>query len=412
MNTEKRSASRLAVAMLGLAGACAAMAQEPNPYYIGASQALTRETNVFRVAEGQPEPKDTYSTTSLLAGVDQPFGRQRFLADAAVRYNKYRNNDQLDHTAYGVDVNLDWETIESLSGRVGYAAKQNLARYGANFGPAITTKNLERSREFIARGQYGTASLLSLEASYTNRRLDYTAPEFAFQEFRQDAVRAGLLVRPSGLLTLGIGARRTEGEYPFAVELVPGSFRPDDFNRNDVDLTAVWVPTGQSTLRARLSYTKEVHEVVIARNISKSTGAISWDYKPTAKLAFTTEVIRDTGAETAFSRLGQTGVVGVGNTSPLSNTFFLRGLYEATAKIQLEASGRYVERDLVDTQGGSLSAAGTDRRTEYRVGLTWTPTRSLLFGCSVGWDRRRSNSALSYPYSADVASCLGQFKLQ
>lgn len=412
MKTEKRRTPRLAVAMLGFAGAAGVMAQEPNPYYIGASQAFTREINVFRVAEGQPESKDVISTTSLLAGLNQPFGRQRLLADAAVRYNKYRNNDQLDHTGYGVGVNLDWETIASLSGRLGYTAKQNLARYGADLGPAITAKNLERSQEFVARGQYGTASLLSLEASYVNRRLDYSAQEFAFQEFQQDAVRLGLLIRPGGLLTLGIGARRTEGEYPFAIQVVPGTFSADEFTRDDIDLTAVWVPTGQSTLRLRLSYTKEEHELVTSRDISSSTGAISWDYKPTAKLAFTTEVIRDTGAETAFSALSQSGVAGVGNNSTLSNTFFLRGQYEVTAKIQFEASGRYVERDLVNTQGGGLPATGSDRRTEYRVGLTWEPTRSLLFGCSAGQDRRKTNSALSYPYSADIYSCLGQFKLQ
>jgi hypothetical protein len=412
MKKVRNTRVRLAVALLGCAGAAGVMAQEPNPYYIGASQAFTRENNVFRVPEGQPETDDTYSTTSLLAGVNQPFGRQRILADAAVRHNRYRNNDQLDHTGYGLDLNLDWETIESLSGRFGYTAKQSLARYGADLGPAITARNLERSQEFVARGPYGGASVLALEASYVNRRLDYTAPEYAFQELRQDVVRAGLLYRPGASLTLGIGVRRTDGEYPFAVEPIPGTFQSDDFKRNDVDLTAVWVPTGQSTLRARLSYTKEEHELVTSRDISSSTGALSWDYKPTAKLAFTTEVIRDTGAETAFASTSPGGTAGVGNNSSLSNTFFLRGLYEVTAKIQFEASGRYVERDLVNTQGGGLPPTGSDRRTEYRLGLTWAPTRSLLFGCSVGQDRRRTNSALSYPYSADIASCLGQFKLQ
>lgn len=413
MKTERGNTSRLAVAMLGLAGATGVMAQEPNPYYIGASQAVTRESNIFRAPEGQPESSDTSSTTSLLAGVDQPFGRQRLLADATVRRNVYRNNDQLDHTGYAAGVNLDWETIESLSGRLGYTVRQNLARYGADLGPAITSKNLEKSQEFTARGQYGTASLLSIEASYVGRRLDFSAPEFAFQEFRQNAARLGLLYRPGGLLTLGLAGRRTVGEYPFAIELVPGTFQADDFTRNDVDLTAVWLVTGQSTVSARLSYTRERHELVTSRNISVSTGAISWDYKPTAKLAFTTEVIRDTGAETAFARSSQSGAPAVSNNAPLSSTLFLRALYEATAKIQLEASGRFVERDLVNTRSiPGLPASGSDRRTEYRLGLTWTPTRSLLFGCSVGQDKRTTSSALSYPYTANVASCLGQFKLQ
>ena len=412
MTTPNRLLECLALCALGIAGAKNAAAQPVNTYYFGAAQAFTRESNVFRVATGQPESSDTYSTTSLLGGIDQSIGRQRVFGDAAVRYNKYRDNTQLDHTGYGADLGIDWETVQSLSGRVGYTAKQNLARYGADQGPVLTTKNLERSQQFLARGQYGSVSTLSLEASYVYRRLDYSAPEYAFDEFRQHAVRAGLLYRPGGLLTLGVGVRHTVGEYPFAIVPATGATQVDEFTRNDLDLTAVYVVTGQSTLNARLSYTKEEHDAVTGRDLSESTGAISWDYKPTAKLTFTTAAIRDTGAETAFFGLSESGVSGVGNNSMLSNTLAVRVVYEATAKVQLEAYGRYVERDLINTQGGALPAEGSDRLGEARLGVTWMPTRSLTFGCAFSREKRGTSSPLSYPYAANVATCLGQIKLQ
>jgi hypothetical protein len=411
MKNENRLTRYLALTALGVSGAGIALAQEPNPYYIGVSQAFTRESNLFRVAEGQPETKDTYSTTSLLAGVNQPFGRQRFFGDAVVGYNRYQDSSQLNHTAYGVGVGLDWETIESLSGRLGYTVKENLARYGADQGPQTTALNLERSQEFIAQAQYGKVSLLSVEGSFVHRQLDYSAPEFAVLEFRQDAVRLGLLYRPSGLLTLGAAGRHTKGEYPFAIETAPGSFQSDPFTRDDFDLTAVWVPTGDSTVRVRISYTKEDHDVVISRNLTNWTGSVGWDYKPTGKLAFRSEVFRDTGAESAFNGLAQTGTNAVGNYSALSTTVSIRAQYEVTAKIQLEASGRYVERDLVSF-GAATQTTGTDRLGQAKLGLTWTPTRSLTFGCFVGWERRGTSSPLSYPYTTDLASCLGQFKLQ
>jgi hypothetical protein len=409
MKNEKRLTRYLALAVLGACGTGVALAQA-DPYYIGVSQALTWESNVFRVAEGQPESRDAYSTTALLLGINQPYSRQRFFGDAVVGYNLYRDNSQLNHTAYGVDVGWDWETIESLSGRLGYTDKQILARYGADQGPAITTLNLERSREFTARGQYGMVSLLSLEGSFVHRQLNYSAPEFAFQEFQQDAVRLGLLYRPSGLLTLGAAGRHTKGEYPFAVEQTPGSFQSDPFTRNDIDLTADWVPTGESTVKVRISHTKEDHEVNITRNLSEWTGAIGWDYKPTGKLVFRSEVLRDTGAESAFNGLAQTGTNAVGNYSALSTTVSMRVQYEVSAKIQFEANGRYVQRDLVSF-GTAVPTTGTDRLGQAQLGLTWTPTRSLLFGCFVGWERRGTDSPLSYAYTANVASCLGKFKL-
>src|SRR5262245_180022 len=99
--TTNRTMMRLAVASIGLSGTIHALA-EPNPYYIGVSEAYTHESNLFRVARGQPETSDSYWTTALLGGLDQPIGRQRLFADLAARYSKYREQDQLNNTGYNV----------------------------------------------------------------------------------------------------------------------------------------------------------------------------------------------------------------------------------------------------------------------------------------------------------------------
>jgi len=414
MNPDHQRVFHLAVALFGVSAAGCALAQA-NPYYVGIAQAFTHESNVFRVATGQPETADTYSTTSLLAGINQPFGRQRFFADAAARYNRYRDNTQLNNTGYGLAAGLDWETIETLSGQLSYAVNENLARYGADQGPALTTKNMVKSQELFARGQYGLAALLSIEGALIYRQLGYSAAQYAFEEFKQHSFSLGLLYRPSGLLRLGVAARHTIGEYPFAVETTPGVFRADDYKRNDLDLTAVWVPTGQSTVKARLSYTKEKHQAVASRDVSGTTGALGWDYKPTGKLSFATELIRDTGAESNFGLLGQGGTSSIVNGSQLSTSVVFRGLYEATAKIQVEANARYLERDLVNTfalaSGAASTDAGSDKLGELKLGVNYSPTRSILIGCAVGREKRGASSALSYGYTANVGSCLAQFKL-
>ena len=86
-----------------------------SPYYIGASQAFTHDSNIFRVADECAETADAVSTTALLAGIDQPFGRQRGFGNAHVRYNKYQDQSQLDNTSYRLAAGLDWETVERLS---------------------------------------------------------------------------------------------------------------------------------------------------------------------------------------------------------------------------------------------------------------------------------------------------------
>lgn len=410
-----RQIARLGFAALSLASASCVMA-ETNPYYFGISQAFTRESNLFRVANGQAETSDTYSTTSLLAGIDQPFGRQRFFADAAARYNKYQDATAVNNTGYGLSVGLDWATIERLSGRVSYTLDENLARFGADQGPQLFRKNMEKSQEFLARGKYGLESVLSLEAALAHRQLGYSAAEYAFQEFEQDSVSLGIQYRPSGLLTLGGALRHTKGRYPFAVETTPGVFQKDAFDRNDLDLTAVWVPTGLSTISARLSYTKESHDAVTSRDVSGATGAITWDYKPTGKLAFTTALIRDTGAEASFNRLSAGGVNSIGNNSRLSTALEMKAIYEATAKIKVDANARYVTRDLVNSfalaTGAASVDAGSDKYAEARLGVNYAPIRSVLLGCFLGYEKRGSRSTVSYGYSADTVGCSAQFKLQ
>jgi hypothetical protein len=408
-----RPGMRCGLATLGALATGCAMAQA-NPFYIGAAQGFTRDSNVFRVATGQPETADTFSTTSLLAGADLPFGRQRFRADLAGHHNKYRDNDQLDHTGYAATVGLDWETIERLSGRIGYTTNRSMAPFGADDGPALTTENLATTQEFVLAAQLGLVSLLSLQAAAKHRELDYSAVEYNYLELKQDSIEAGVLYRPSGLLTLGAAVRHTKGEYPFAVQTSPGVFETDEFDRNDFDLTASWNATGLSTLHGRLSYTKESHDVVGSRDLSGVTGALSWDYKPTAKLAFTTDIIRDTGAESAFSTVAVGGQTG--SSSQLSSILQLRALYEATAKIRFDASARYVERELVNTFGlpsGALSTnAGSDRTSQVKLGVNYAPVRNGLLGCSAGRERRTSSSTVSYSYSANVSNCFVQFKLQ
>lgn len=411
--------ARFSLVALGLASANVAVSQSPSDpsQYLGASQAFTWEDNLFRVPDSQRKTDDVISTTSLLAGISRPFGRQRLFADASARHNRYQDSSQLNHTGFGVDVGLDWATIERLSGTLSYSANQALASFGVNEGPRITNKrNLERNQQVLARAQLGATSLLALEATVIHRQRDFSAAEFAFAEFDQDSAGLGLLYRPSGLLTLGTAVRHTRGEYPFAVQPAPGVFRADKFDRNDVDLTAVWVPTGLSTVRARLSYSKEEHDQVRSRDFSGPTGALTWEYKPTGKLTFTTDLIRETGTESSFAGFTGANLNPVNNNSQRSSSLQIRGQYEFSAKIQFDATARYTERDLVTTSvlatGGSSTTAGSDKTGLLTIGARYEPTRNWLVGCNYGFEKHGGSTSVSSAFEANIFGCLAQFTLR
>lgn len=407
--------SALAVAVAAAALGPQFVHAQDRTWSVGVGQTYSRESNLFRAPTGSPETQDSYWTTSLLGGLNLPVGRQRLFADAAVRFNKYQDNDQLDNTAHNVSLGMDWEAIDKLSGRVAYVSNKTLTRFGSDEGPALTTKNLEHGEQASITAQYGRAGLLAVEAGYTTRRLDYSAREYSFLEFQQDTINVGLLYRPSGLLTLGVAYRTTDGRYPFAIQPVTGVFLPDEFTRNDVDFTAVWVATGQSTVRARLSYTREEHDAIVSRDVSGATGALSWDYKPTGKLALLGELIRDTGAQSSFNGLALAGTSSVGNNSQKSTTLLGQVTYAATDKIGLELAGRYVQRSLVNTagltSGASSTEAGSDKFARARMAVNYEALRSLTLGCAYEYEKRGSRTTLTSSYDANVVSCFGTFKI-
>jgi opacity protein-like surface antigen len=393
--------------LFGLSLACMPTAwAETSPWYLGASQAFAHDSNLYRTASG--EQPDKYAITSLLAGLDQPFGRQRLYGNASLRATRFEDIRELDNTSYQLSGGLDWSTIERLSGAVTFSVSEKLANYGASVNqPQLTKKNLEHIDQFGLRAQLGMVSLVSLEGSYAYRRLSYSATEFASAEVAQNSVGAGLRYRPSGALTLGLGLRYTRGEYP---NIAAANGSAAEFSRKDIDLTAHWEPTGLSTFDVRMSYGKQLSEALQQRDFSGTTGSVSWNYLPTGKLAFITTLSRDTGTETSFF----TG--GSGDNSRLTTAFSLTANYEATAKIKLTAGWRYSRRELADqlrvTGFAPQDVEGTDTLKSLSLGATYTPTRSLLLGCNTARETRSADSSLSNSFSANNTQCSAQFTLQ
>jgi hypothetical protein len=402
------------VACLGMVASMGARA-EPNPYYIGASQTFTHDNNILRSPEGSVV-SDSYSTTSVLAGFDQPISRQRLYANGTVSYNRYKNRDDLNNTGYGLNAGWDWATIGHLSGTLlANLNRQLVPNSVSDTTLLLNEKNLATTRQYAATAALGGVTKLTFEAGLTHRELDYTNALWAGLENRQDSGSLGVKYRPSDLLTLGVGGRETRGKYN-------PSGTPDEYRRHDLDLTALWSPTGASTFDARLSFGRQKYDTGTERDFSGTTGSLQWRWKPTGKLNFYTLVLRDTGSQAGLIYTGDVIIApsGItfetrpGDTSRVTTLARLRGEYEATAKIKLNASVSNTHRDLVSTLV-LVPESGTDTTVASSLGVRYSPTRNITLGCDWSHESRSVSSgitALSYPYSATVYGCMGQFLLQ
>jgi hypothetical protein len=413
-----------ATCLVCLAGATpgAVQADEPNPWYLGASQTLTQQSNLFRIGRNvagaeQTLPagvskSDLVSTTALVGGIDQPIGRQRLYGSINLADNRYRHNSQLNTPSHNLNLALDWSTVERLSGSLGYADNKRQVQFNTlNSASSVETRrNIVDTRRVNAVARLGLVTKLTAEAQWAHERVDYSAPEYAFREYRQDSLSLGLNYKPSGLLALGAALRQTRGEYPLFSAL-----GADRFTRDDLDLSANWQPSQVSQFSARLSATRTRYEQDSLRNSSGPTGYLSWNWQPTGKLRLRADLARDFGQSAYAADFGALGT-GVIDYSTTRTTWRLRVDQDISAKIALSAALTQVHRALVNTAATTAATLGVVRGSDDTVsvslGARWTPTRNILLSCDLNHDQRRTNTALSTRMSAAVFGCSGQLTLQ
>lgn len=422
----ERETTFKALAVAAALAACAPASAQTSPYYLGLAQSIGHESNLLRLSDGVETPagysrSDTVSSTSLLAGIDQPIGRQRLYGDVAFRVNRYSSNDLYNNQSYTANLGLDWATINRLSGKISASTNRslltfNLQQNGLADG-LLREKNFEDTKTLDASAQVGVVTQYSLYAAAGYREVDNSSSRASVQarNFRQQTLSGGVRWQPSSLLSLSAGLRGTSGRYPQYRERTLGSntYDADSFKRQDLDLTATWAPSGQSTVNARLSTGKTDYELDELRNYSGVTGALSWAWQASGKLRLTTSLSRDTGQESYG--LTQLNTAGSADYSRVSTTARLAADWAFSSKINVNASFAHTDRDLTrsfSTLPGANNS-GKERSQILSIGARWAPLRSVLVGCNFNTDRITGSGLLDGTHiKGNGVSCFGQLMLQ
>lgn len=388
---------RAALPLLALAGCGGALA-ETSPYYIGASQRLTHQSNVYQTSAAPVS--DTISQTSLLAGLDQPFGRQRLFANLTASANRYQDQSALDYDGYSARLGLDWSTVGNLSGTLVIDASQTQADFNAagfNLG-AILGDNTTRSQGVLARAQLGGVTRMTIDGSLSRRSTRFDNIVYASRETDIDEGSLGVRYRVGGSLVVGAALRLTQGDYPALGE---------GYDARNLDLTVAWAASGASSLDARLSLGKTSYDNDARRDFSGLTGSLGWRWQPTGKLALNTSVSRTAGDET-LPRVGQEDIVTSTSFNRVSNTFAVGASYQMTAKIALNAGLNWTDARSLAVGGGD---AVKNRSNTATLGVRWLPTRTLSFGCDLSRTSRSASTGVT-GYDANSYGCYGQIMLR
>jgi len=392
---------------------------DPNPYYIGISQAFTHDTNVYRIPDG---PADTISATSLLGGFDQMLGRQHVYGRAVVSNNKYQDETTLDNVSYSVYTGVDWETVEHLSGRIGGSFNRYLSAAPAGSGTPVAGRNISDTQTIEALIRWGGPSLLTLEggASYSN--VGYSSPQYVASEFDKSSANVSLYYHGGGPLRIGIGLRADSTRTPQAfVDPATGQVQSTRLNGQYIDLLADYDVNGQIGANARLSYTRQESSGGGDADLSGWTGNVGLSWQATGKILLRVDAARDAGFNSttyntfAFTQtatgIAFTPVVGVFQNNQITTSAGVSASYAATAKISAFISARYYrahQLNLVVATGAPAEDV-IDISNTYSLGANYQITRNWGAACTAAYEARDVSGGRNYSYNAKTVGCSTQF---
>ncbi|MEY4748438.1 MAG: hypothetical protein RIQ60_652 [Pseudomonadota bacterium] len=395
-----------------VAAACAlgtpALAQQ-SPYYLGAVQGVASDSNVYRAATGSDIKSDVISSTGLRAGVDQPFGRQRWALGAEANVNRYSSQKVLNNNDYQLTSRLEWATLARLSGVLSGGVKQSLYRLDTTGNRQFTQRNMLRSSNLGLQAQLGTVTDLSFDAGASMSRDSYSSVLFAANNLSQQSVNAGLRLRPGSGLMVRVGLRHGTGHY---------ASNTDRLQRDDVDLATAVELSGASTVNARLSRTLQRHDAPLQPDSRSWTGALGWNWRPLGKLAFDLNLSRD-GSVGAVNFDNQ--IFNLASSDTRTQTrLALRADWDLAAAWKIGSEMTLLRRDINTQLLLNNVAQGAqdqnDRTVALNFGVRYLPTRNVELGCNVGREDRSTDAAtvnaVTYAYAVTTASCTAQIYLR
>ncbi|MCV2357197.1 hypothetical protein LNV09_23885 [Paucibacter sp. B2R-40] len=388
------------------AGAVPAWA-ESNPYYYGGSLGINRVSNIYRSVYSPND--DTVATASLLAGVNQPIGRQRVYADVNVNTNRYSKNTDLNNVGYSVKGGLDWSTLERLSGTINIDNSQALSTYTERTALAIRKKNTENNTNLNGVVRVGLVTQYSLEVGAGHRTRRFSADEYAQFEFDQNRFSLGAVWQPSTDLRLGVAGRVTTDNYPTYTPTFNGvpiskPVEAREFERKDIDFTGRWVASGASTLEGRISTGRSKIKQGVGNDFSGVTGQITWGWQPSAKWNISSSVSRDTGLESSFSNANTSS-----EQDRITNGLQVNATYELTGKVFL-TSGLSTSKSRRINDAAGRRSEDTDRDNAFNLGARWQYSRGITMGCQYNKSSRNSSQEI-YTFDANSYGCYGQILL-
>ncbi len=366
------------------------------------SEVVTRDDNVFRLADGvdpllaigAPSAKDTYQATSAGVGFDVPVAAQRLEGEVAVNRYHFNTFNELDFNGYGARAVWRWRVGERFSGDLGHDRSEALASLSnVQSGSRSTTPNVIKTERSYVTATYDLAAHWQVRGDLRNASQRNDASQYKPNDLDAHSTEFTLAYVTGQMTRVGVISQNVDGHLPNP-ELLGAVRLNNSYGQQSVAAFIEWQPSPHSQLKARAGSTRRDYDVIPQRNFDGSVYVATMDWRPTDNVTLTAIRQRDISPYEEIN-IGLVLSDGVGFHS-------LWNIREkAAVAVELESADRTYLGDAASFLG--TAAPYSERVRSVGAKLSLHPRK--LVTVDVGWrHERRSSLTTLGSYAAGIAT--------
>jgi hypothetical protein len=342
------------------------------------------DNNPFRLSDSLSPGSDTvlrYGGGARYAA--RVIGRQSVLLEARGDYYDYSKNDVLDHFAYNVLGEWQWELGNQLAGAVGAGRIYRIA------DPAqvqrVTRQDVTVDRAY-ANGGWAFATNWRTRAGVEADRSTRQRPGTDELHADSQTARVGLDYVTPLANTLGIEYRASKGDAPVSDVFDPtGQFVGNDYQEKELAGVVSYGASSSLRVGGRLGHTERTYSQITDRDFSGTTWRALIEWLPGNKtiLGFETYKLPQSLIDVDASHVVTRGSAFTISWAPLAKLVFSGRLFEE-------------DRQAIGTPEAVLLGAPTRHDTiqGWRLGVGWEPIRFTEVGLGIQGGKRTSSELL------------------
>lgn len=382
--------------------ACDAFAFFDNRLQLNASESLTHDDNVFRLADdvnpvpiiGSTDLSDTYRTTAVGLVFDVPTGAQTFRGNLEMNRNDFDRFTELDFNGHRAGVDWLFDGEELVKARAGYSSSRSLASF-ANIlnGSQSTQPNIIDLSRAYANGTLALASRWLLTGEVASNTQDNSAPLYATSDLRATTERIEFAYVTPAMTKLGIGVQSIDGTLPNPSHVGPLIVN-NSYVQQDAAIFFEWRPRDYSSLEARVGRMhRDYADLATRRDTSEDTYRVSYSWQPGAAVSIA--ALAQRGPSTIEEiNVGYVLVEGAG----LQTTWQLT--QAASLTFDVEHGTRTYKDDPAVTLG--LNPELSEHVSVFALGGAFKLSRVVSLDLRLRHERRSSSSPTG-GYNVDIA---------